>query len=96
MNRYETAALVADEYIGDAVNFVIASGENYPDAVVGGAYAANVDGALLLTKQDSLTNVTADYLEGIRLDVDNVFVFGGPDSVAPSVSVEIADLDWQY
>ncbi len=95
-NRYETATLTAEEYVGDAANFVVASGENYPDAVVGGAYAANVDGALLLTKQDSLTNVTADYLESIRLDVDNVFVFGGPASVAPSVSVEIDNLDWRY
>lgn len=101
-NRYETAVMAAQEFIfdemerGEMTNIAIASGENFPDAVVAGAYAANVDGALLLTKQESLTHVTADALEGLRLDVQNVFVFGGPGAVAPIVSQQIADLDWRY
>jgi len=95
-NRYETAVQVAEEYLSDATNFVVASGQHFADAVVGGAYAANVDGALLLTRPQNLTHATADHLESIRLDVENVFVFGGPDSVQPHVSQQIADLDWQY
>lgn len=95
-NRYDTAVELADRFVGDAVNFVIASGENFPDGVVGGAYAGNVDGALLLTQQDRLTDVTGDYLESIRLEVENVFVFGGPGSVSPAVSRAIAELDWRY
>lgn len=96
VNRYETAILVADEYLDDATNFVIASGQNFPDAVVGGAYAANVDGALLLTREANLTQATAAYLESIRLDVSNVFVFGGPDSVSLAVSRQLANLNWWY
>lgn len=95
-DRYDTAVEVAEEYVGDAANFVVTSGQNFPDAVVGGAYAANVDGALLLTREEALTNASADYLESIRLDVENVFVFGGPDSVAPAVSDQINELDWSY
>lgn len=95
-DRYETAVLAAGKFIPGATNFVVASGENYPDAVVGGAYAANVDGALLLAKNNHLPRVNANYLEGIRLDVDNVFVFGGPNAIAPSVSEAIWNLNWRY
>lgn len=95
-DRYETAVLAAGKFIPGATNFVVASGENYPDAVVGGAYAANVDGALLLAKNNHLPRVNANYLEGIRLDVDNVFVFGGPAAIDPSVSAAIWNLNWRY
>lgn len=100
VNRYETATLTAEEFLteddAEAENYVIASGENFPDAVVGGAYAANADGALLLTKQDNLTNVTADFIEDQRLDVENVFVFGGTGSVSRDVSDQIGDLEFQF
>lgn len=102
VNRYETATMLASEYFtpdsSENANITIASGENFPDGVVGGAFAANVDGPLLLTKEDSLTNVTADYMTNVadRDNVENVILFGGPDSVAMSVTQEIAALPWLF
>src|SRR5699024_3759068 len=82
-NRYETAVMLASEYVAGASNAVIASGENFPDGVVAGAYASNVDGPLLLTKEGNLTKVTKQYLEDNRNDFNgtlgetgNIFVFG--------------------
>lgn len=102
INRYETATLLATEYFngaaGETENVSIASGENFPDGVVAGAYAGNVDGPLLLTKEDNLPNVTGDYMSNVadRDNIERVFVFGGPDSVNKSVSQEVADLPWRY
>ncbi|WP_194165070.1 cell wall-binding repeat-containing protein [Pseudactinotalea sp. HY160] len=106
-DRYETAAILADEYFANwngaldneqdqgFTNVVLASGENFPDGVVAGGYAANVDGPLLLTRESSLTKVTADLLDqhvywnierngsGVIIDphgpIQNVFMFGGPE-----------------
>src|SRR5699024_1611041 len=87
-DRYETATEVAAEYFdgeaGETANVVLTSGENFPDAVVGGAYAANADGPLLLTKENHLPATVVEYLEDTadRDNVEQVFTFGGVDSVS--------------
>lgn len=99
-NRYETAVLVAEAYIPHSNNgsYVIASGEKFPDAVVAGAFAANVDGPLLLTQENNLPKVVEDYFtaDGVREQVEDVIVFGGNNSVSPSVSLEVINLPWDY
>jgi putative cell wall-binding protein len=89
-DRYETAAMLARKAFDNPSDFVVASGENYPDGVVAGAYAANLDAPLLLTTSASLRKVTADYLSEKVDNGERVVVFGGPGSIAPSVSQEIA------
>ncbi|UNX55742.1 cell wall-binding repeat-containing protein [Georgenia sp. TF02-10] len=91
-NRYETAAMTADAYFEDPENVVVASGEGFADAIVGGAYAANVDGPLLLTNNGGLPRATINYLTGNVDRGENVFVFGGPGAVSPAVSTQIAEL----
>lgn len=97
-NRYETSVLAAKAFepAGGYENYVIASGQNFPDAVVGGAYAGNVDGPLLLTQENNLPNVVADFLSDPfrRESVERVMVFGGQNSVSPSVSLEVSLLPW--
>lgn len=95
-NRYETAVMVAEEYVPGAVNYAIASGRGYADAVVAGAYAANVDGPLLLTQNDNLPQVVEDYFNDFEraAAAENVFLFGGLDSVSRGVSVELTNLRW--
>lgn len=101
-DRYETATQTAAEYFdgeaGETANVVLTSGQNFPDAVVGGAYAANADGPLLLTQENHLPNTVADYLENTadRDNVEQVFTFGGEDSVSKSVTQAVADLEWTY
>lgn len=97
-NRYATATMLNQAYVGDVSNYVIASGENFPDGVVAGAYAANVDGGMLLTYNDNLPRVVEDFFTQAykRETIDHLFVFGGAGSVAPSVSAELANLPWDY
>ena len=106
-DRYDTAVKLAERFFDfdDIYNnkdrplpgyITFASGEKFADGVVAGAYAANADGPLLLTRQNSLSQVNKPYLEGLRLQISKVFVFGGPDSIAPVVNQQIADLNWRY
>ncbi|UNX55741.1 cell wall-binding repeat-containing protein [Georgenia sp. TF02-10] len=91
-NRYETAAMTASEYFEDPENFVVTSGEGFADAIVGGAYAANVDGPLLLTNNAGLPRATINYLSANVDNGENVFVFGGPGSVSRTVSTQIGNI----
>lgn len=95
-DRYETAVMLAAKYVPFAETYTIASGEKFPDAVVAGAFAGNVDGPLLLTQETNLPRVVEAYLSAPerRETVDAVVVFGGTNSVAPSVSREVANLPW--
>ncbi len=61
LNRHETAVAVADE-LGDVDHVLVATGQNFPDALAAGAAAASVDGAVLLTADDVMPAVTADAL----------------------------------
>lgn len=83
-SRYETATMVAAAYF-DPTDYVgLASGQNFPDAVVGGALMANVDGTLVLTRHDALPTTTRDFLS-YEADQPHVVVFGGPIAIEESV-----------
>lgn len=90
-NRYATATMLAGKYRNGIDKIAVASGEGFADGVAAGAWAANHDGALLLTRNNSLSPETKTFLTGVAdTDVD-VVVVGGPGSVSRSVSDQIAD-----
>lgn len=90
-DRYETATLVAGNYFGsEPIYYTIASGQQFPDAVVAGGWAANVGGPLLLTRDNTLPASTKSYLVDAADNGDKFVVFGGTGSVTPAVSQELA------
>lgn len=97
-DRYATAALVARYSIerGTVTNsFAIASGETFPDAVVAGAFAANIAAPLLLTRATALPRSTTEVLEPAVLNNSTVAVFGGEATVSRDVSRQlIGMLTW--
>lgn len=78
LNRYETAVAVADE-LDQVDNLLVATGLNYPDALSAGAAAAAVNGAILLTSDDTVPTATANYLAASGADR---VAIGGPASRA--------------
>ncbi len=96
VDRYDTAAQVAAEYFTSAPStYTIASGMDFPDAVVAGGWAANAEGPLLLTENDKLTGYTMDYLVDAADNGDTFVVFGGTGSVSKDVSMALAE-EFQY
>lgn len=79
---------------------VVANGLNPADALAGGAFAAQMDGVLLLTRPDSLPSVTrneinrlGESLYWLRDDV-KVYILGGLGAVSKAVEDEIAGLKY--
>lgn len=79
-NRYATAVAVAEEGLGGPSDVLLASGGDFPDAVVAGAAAAHTGAAVLLTDGETLPQATAGYLD--RHPGGTRHAVGGPASRA--------------
>jgi putative cell wall-binding protein len=82
--RYDTAVQVSREaFSSEATAVVLASGEDFADALSGSALAGALDGALLLTGRDALPESVR--LELTRLRPSRIYVLGGTKAVSDAV-----------
>ncbi|WP_114906119.1 cell wall-binding repeat-containing protein [Ornithinimicrobium murale] len=86
-NRYETAAAISGEYEAGGTVY-LASGQAYPDALVGSAAAGLEDAPVLLTRTDLLPQATRTALTS--LDPSEIIVLGGTDAVSEEVAAQAA------
>ena len=87
-DRYATAVVVAQKgFPSTAPAVVLASGENFADALTGSAVAGAAGGPLLLTRAASLTPVTAIALG--QLKPATVYIMGGEVAVTPAVETAV-------
>lgn len=91
-NRYATAVMLANKFKHNPDKIAVTSGENYPDGVVSGAWVANHDGPLVLTRNAALSPETAAYVgqEHIADGNADIVVVGGTGSVSQNVSDQLA------
>ncbi len=84
-DRYKTAVAASRSAFttGSAGTVVIASGENWPDALGASALAGAVGGPVLLTKSDALPSAVS--AEIARLGATEAIVVGGEPAVSASV-----------
>ena len=87
-NRYTTAIESSRRaFPGGAGTVVIATGENWPDALGGSALAGVVGGPILLTPAAALRG---DVLDEIRsLEATRAIILGGPKAVGPAVETAL-------
>lgn len=90
-NRYATAAMLFGKYQTPIEKVAVVSGEGFADGVVAAGFAANHDGALLLTRNNSLSPETKTALATVADSNVDVVVVGGTGSVSRAVSQQIAD-----
>jgi putative cell wall-binding protein len=83
--RYETAEAVLNGAIAkwSVTPSVIglASGEDFPDALVGGASVGNRGGLLAITEPDVLSNAAAETISAYKDSVLDVEIFGGTGTI---------------
>lgn len=99
-DRFETAAEVArtaDEEepvptLGDETVALLATGEEFADALTGGQVAYAGPFPLLLTPQDTLAGAAEDALA--ELEVDRVLVLGGSAAVSDDVVDTLEGMDY--
>lgn len=82
-NRYETGAKISQETFTNSTSVVIASGHDFPDALVGGIYAETLEAPVLLT--DPVTLPASVLTEIKRLGATKAYVLGGESAIKPSV-----------
>lgn len=82
---YETSRLLA-EFDGDVTAAALASGEDFADALAGGADAATLGIPLLLSARDDLPDVVADWFDSQSLD--SLIVYGGTEAVSDAAVME--------
>ena len=82
-NRYDTAVAMSQKTFSRADQVIIASGENFPDALVGGPLAESLDAPVLLTSRDGLTPASLAEIE--RLGATRAIVLGGEQAVSETV-----------
>nr|WP_241393052.1 cell wall-binding repeat-containing protein [Clostridium tetanomorphum] len=85
-NRYDTSLEVAKYFNLNGKSVCIASGNNYPDALVGSAYAAKFNAPLILCG-NKLTENMKEYMKN-RNFVD-ITIFGGEGAVNKIVEDEL-------
>lgn len=83
-NRYETSVMASKRTFKSSEYAVIASGERYEDALVGGTLASQIEAPMLLVSKD---NISKDILEELRrLNVEKVYLLGGINTVSDNIT----------
>ncbi|PID82594.1 MAG: hypothetical protein CSB16_00465 [Clostridiales bacterium] len=90
VNRYETAVAVS-KYVKDSSGYILASGQNYPDAISGNAltYQDGKKYPVLLTKKDYLPKSVKDQIR----NSEKVYILGGKGVISSSVEDELSQLN---
>lgn len=79
-DRYATAVEISQDAFPDPVDTVfLATGENFPDALAGGAAAGDLGSPLLTVRRDCAPDVVVDEVE--RLSPERLVVLGGTQAV---------------
>lgn len=93
-DRYSTALETSYQTFldGSCTTAVIATGQNFPDALSASGLAGAFSGPLLLTKPDELPRGIDDELA--RLGVNHVYIVGGASAVSSAVENELSDLGY--
>ncbi|MDP3014646.1 MAG: cell wall-binding repeat-containing protein, partial [Candidatus Subteraquimicrobiales bacterium] len=89
-NRYETAARISQEGFTSSSTVVLASGENFPDALAGAPLAYKYHSPLLLTSPTSLNSETKAEIK--RLGATQCIILGGTGAVSSSVGTELENM----
>lgn len=83
-DRYEASKNINAAYFASASGAFIATGENFPDALAGGAYAGALGEPLYTVHHDCIPNSTSASMASIG--VDQVTLLGGINTLTSAVS----------
>lgn len=88
-DRYATAAQLASYYPSGVDTVVVATGQEFPDALSGAAHAGDVRGPVVLVTKNGVFQNTRDVLE--VLGAKNIVVVGGTSVISTQVEDILED-----
>ncbi|MBX5468020.1 MAG: cell wall-binding repeat-containing protein [Firmicutes bacterium] len=83
-DRFGTAELLSNLWVGQSQTVVLATADNYPDALAGAPLAFAQNAPILLTDPNVLTPSTLAEIE--RLGAKRAILLGGPDAISDNVA----------
>lgn len=92
-DRYETAVSISQNGWDTSKTVILASGLDFPDALVGGPLAYKENAPILLTGPKTLHTVTKAEIS--RLQAKNIIILGGTGVVSSAVEKELRGLNIQ-
>jgi putative cell wall-binding protein len=88
-DRYETAANIAEwayaEYFANFTHVGIATGDDFADALSGGAGIGSLGGVLLLTPSTMVSTASEAAIVAHAAEIQALIAFGGPSAIADDV-----------
>ena len=91
-DRYKTAVEASEAtFVKGSKYVVVASGEGFSDALVGGTLASQSEAPILLVTKNTLPTEVSKEIK--RLDADKVFLLGGTNTISSSVENQIKKLN---
>lgn len=94
-DRYATATAVAELFLTNGfagseatalTSVSVASGQNFPDALSGGAASAMFAEPMLLTRANVLPEATRMFMQDLSHEIDAATIYGGPGPVSDDVA----------
>ncbi len=85
-SRFDTAAAIAAQ-LGAVDTVYVATGERFPDALVGGVAAGQTGGAVLLTGSTGVPAATSDLLAALM--PERIVLLGGEQAVSAAAAAEL-------
>lgn len=86
-DRYETAIKISQQGWSKSENVVIATGEDFPDALCAAPLAKQLDAPILLAEKAGLRGTIESEID--RLGAENVFIIGGEGVVSKSIKLKL-------
>lgn len=90
LNRYETAVELSKYTYKSSPIVIVATGENYPDALAGGTLAIQLDAPILLTQKNNVDPLLQEELK--RLGTQRIYLLGGESAVSKEVENELGKI----
>lgn len=95
VNRYQTAAMVAQRTVDElgpnySGQVLVATGQNFPDALAGAPLATASGTPIVLVQRDLVPEDTADVLDSIA--PDTALILGGTSAVSAATQTELEDM----
>lgn len=95
-DRYGTAKAIAEYSLREqgimANNIYVSTGENFPDALAIGSLASRNKGLILLSRENSLPEMTKSLVTTYKASIENVNIIGGVDVLSNNIISQISYL----
>lgn len=93
VDRYDTSIKVSEAGFEKSEYAVIASGQTFPDALVGGVLASRLKAPLLITPKDEVKIELLNELN--RLEVKKIYLLGGKNTITEAVETALSNFEIQ-